>query len=165
MAGSNIYDDVPGGVNLSIDWMGQQQSLAANQQRGPQYIGQYIPSSGIPGAVQAEADPSGLDAKTPGAKLDDGKSPIYQGLLDYFPRACLMVADVSAVGARKYSWKGWEKVADGPKRYADALVRHIAKEAIEGPIDSDTGLLHKAQIAWNALAMLELILREQEKRG
>lgn len=112
--------------------------------------------------VILERDPKGLDAKQPGAKLDHGKSPVYRGLLDYFPRACLAVAEVSDRGAQKYSWKGWEKVSDGVNRYQDAMVRHIANESIEGRTDSETGLYHKAQIAWNALAALELFLREQE---
>lgn len=127
---------------------------------------QYIPKEGeldtkpIP---YAQRDPKGLDAKQPGAKLDAGKSPVFRGLLDYFPRACLAVAEVSDRGAKKYTWKGWEQVDDGVNRYFDAMVRHIATESIEGKRDSETGLYHKAQIAWNALAALELFLREQEK--
>lgn len=109
-----------------------------------------------------QTDPNGLDAKTPGAKLDHGKSPVYRGLLDYFPRACMAIADVSAKGAAKYSWKGWEKVENGVQRYADACARHIVYESIEGPIDSETGCFHKTQKAWNALAELELFLRERE---
>lgn len=111
---------------------------------------------------QGERDPNGLQLKTPGAKADAGKVPVLQGLLDYFPRACLEVARVSTVGANKYSWKGWEKVSDGINRYGNALARHLLYEFIEGPNDADTGLLHASQQAWNALARLELILREQE---
>ena len=112
-----------------------------------------------------EVDPNGLELKAPGAKADAGKAPIFRGLLDYFPRACLQVALVSQRGAFKYSWKGWENVPDGINRYNDALGRHIAYESIEGPIDRDTGLLHAAQVAWNALARLELILRELENES
>lgn len=108
-----------------------------------------------------EKDPNGLDSKEPGAKLDAGKSPVFRGLLDYFPRACLAVADVSAAGAAKYSWKGWESVPDGVDRYSDAMGRHIVNMSIDGPYDPD-GFLHRAQIAWNALAALELYLREQD---
>jgi len=36
------------------------------------------------------------------------------------------------------------------------------QENIDGPFDVETGLLHAAQEAWNALARLELILREEE---
>lgn len=110
-----------------------------------------------------QSDPNGLDAKTPGAKLDYGKPPLYRGLLDYFPRACMSIADVSAKGASKYSWKGWEKVEDGQNRYMDAMLRHVAKESVEGPIDLETGCYHLSQVAWNALATLELFLKELEE--
>ena len=109
-----------------------------------------------------EYDPNGNDPKKLGAKLDAGKSPIRRGLLEYFPRACLAIADVSAAGASKYTWKGWESVLDGINRYGDAEIRHIVKAAIEGPVDEDYGLLHAAHEAWNALARLELILRENK---
>jgi hypothetical protein len=109
-----------------------------------------------------EYDPFGKTSKEPGAKLDAGKIPVLQGLLDYFPRACLAVAQVSEAGAKKYAWKGWETVPDGITRYGNAMARHILTQSISGPIDTDTGLLHDAQIAWNALAVLELVLREAE---
>ena len=110
-----------------------------------------------------EKDPNGLDLKTPGAKADDGKPEVLRGVLQYFPRAVLEVAKVSRRGADKYSWKGWERVPDGIQRYGDACARHLLAESIEGPIDRDTSLLHAAQVAWNALARLELILRDMEK--
>jgi len=109
-----------------------------------------------------EIDPNGMAAHTPGAKLDAGKAPISQGVLQYFPRALREVSLVSLAGARKYAWKGWEKVPDGVSRYSDALGRHLLAEEIDGPIDADTGMLHAAQIAWNALARLELMLRARE---
>lgn len=112
-----------------------------------------------------ERDPNGLDLKTAGAKADAEKAPILAGMLQYFPRAIKEVAKVSAAGAKKYSWKGWETVPNGITRYGDALGRHILSEAIEGEFDSDTGLLHSAQIAWNALARLELILKEKENEN
>jgi len=115
-----------------------------------------------------EKDPNGLSSKTPGAKLDAGKSPVFQGAISYFPRALVSVAGVSAYGANKYAWKGWEKVADGYNRYSNALGRHLAKEGIEGLYDQEIlndpkfpgKILHAAQVAWNALARLELLLRD-----
>lgn len=107
-----------------------------------------------------EKDPNGKDPHEPGAKLDAGKSPVFRGLIDYFPRACSAVANVSLAGANKYAWKGWEHVPDGINRYSDALVRHLVDESANGAIDKDTGLLHSAQVAWNSLARLELKLRE-----
>ena len=115
----------------------------------------------------AEVDPNGISAKAPGAKLDFGKAPIFQGLIDYFPRAITAVADVSRRGAEKYSWKGWETVPDGFKRYSDALARHLTKESTEGRYDTGPNglgpeVLHASQVAWNALARLELLLMELE---
>lgn len=117
-----------------------------------------------PNPFKSEKDPNGKSPKEAGAKLDAGKSPIYRGLLDYFPRACLSVAAVSEAGAKKYAWKGWESVPDGINRYSDALGRHIVNESIEGPLDPD-GFLHKACVAWNSLAALELYLRDKESNA
>lgn len=119
--------------------------------------------------TKTESDPYGKPANGLGSKLDAGKSPIFQGLVDYFPRACIAVANVSQGGAVKYAWKGWETVPDGYARYSNALGRHLLAESIEGDYDSGpTGLspdtLHAAQVAWNAMARLELKLREIEKK-
>lgn len=110
-----------------------------------------------------ESDPNGKNPHEQGAKLDAGKSPLFRGLLDYFPRACNAVADISAFGASKYAWKGWESVPDGINRYSDAELRHFTKEAVEGAYDLDSGYLHKAHKAWNALAALELYLRQENQ--
>ena len=111
-----------------------------------------------------EVDPNGKNPKEPGAKLDAGKSPLYRGLIDYFPRALRAVALVSQAGARKYAWKGWETVPDGIPRYSDALLRHLTDESFEF-YDDDTGQPHAAQTAWNSLARLELILKEKENES
>lgn len=75
----------------------------------------------------------------------------------------MAVADLSSIGAKKYSWKGWESVSDGINRYGDALGRHELR--IEGDYsrrDPDTGVLEAVAVAWNALSRLELILRESK---
>lgn len=107
-----------------------------------------------------EADPTGKAANTPGAKLDAGKTPIFRGLVDYFPDAIAEVAEVSAKGAEKYTWKGWETVPDGVDRYSDALMRHLCAES-NGSIDKDTGCKHAAQVAWNALARLQIMINAE----
>jgi hypothetical protein len=109
----------------------------------------------------SEADPTGANAHEPGAKLDAGKAPIMRGVIQYFPRALKAVSDVSAAGAKKYTWRGWATVPDGVARYSDAMGRHLIAEQFE-QIDKDTGCLHAAQVAWNALARLELLLEENE---
>lgn len=107
----------------------------------------------------------GINPHAPGVKLDRGKPPVFQGLFNYFPRAAMAVAEVSAFGANKYTWNGWEDVPDGYTRYSNALGRHLMYKTVEGPVDSESKLLHDAHIAWNALAALELYLREKEKNG
>lgn len=95
-------------------------------------------------------------------KYDAGKAPVFRGALSYFPRAISAVAQVSAFGASKYAWKGWEGVPDGVNRYSDALVRHLMYEGEGEVLDPDSGLLHAAHSAWNALARLELLIKERE---
>lgn len=109
-----------------------------------------------------EADPHGRNPHEPGAKMDAGKPCSYQGAVGYFPRAIREVSAVSTFGASKYAWRGWETVPDGVNRYSDALVRHLLAEGTGELRDPDSELLHAAHTAWNALARLELMLREQE---
>ena len=107
-----------------------------------------------------EYDPNGVANGTPGAKLDAGKIPVVRGAMHYFPKAITAVAELSSIGARKYSWKGWESVPDGINRYADAMGRHeLAIQDDYTRRDPDTGVLEATAVAWNALARLELILR------
>lgn len=114
--------------------------------------------------MSAEKDPTGKTIGQPGCKVDAGKAPVLQGFLHYFPRAVLAVAEISAFGVQKgYAWNSWETVENGINRYGDAEVRHLVKEAIEGPLDSQSQKLHAAHEAWNAMARLELICREEEK--
>lgn len=98
-------------------------------------------------------------------KYDGGKAPVFRGAIDYFPRAISAVASVSLFGANKYAWKGWEGVPDGYNRYSDAMVRHLIYEGEGEVLDPDSGLLHAAHGSWNALARLELIIREIERVG
>lgn len=108
--------------------------------------------------MTAETDPNGKAAHEHGSKLDAGKAPMWRGLFSYFPNALEAVSLVSQKGAEKYTWGGWKTVPDGVNRYTDALARHLKSEAAGETHDPD-GLLHAAQVAWNALARLELIPR------
>lgn len=105
-----------------------------------------------------EEDPHGRNQHEAGAKLDGGKPDA--SLLLMFGRALLAVAAVGTFGARKYTRGGWQSVPEGKSRYTAALMRHLFQEHYE-ELDSDSGLLHAAHAAWNALARLELMLRER----
>lgn len=105
-----------------------------------------------------ERDPTGRSQHEVGSKLDAGKNRMGLVLLG-FPRALLAVGEVGTYGANKYTDNGWTEVPDGARRYTDAMLRHVFKEAAGEYHDRDTQMLHAAHAAWNALARLELILR------
>lgn len=106
-----------------------------------------------------EVDPNGLTANSPGAKLDAGKPDL--SLLLMFGRALSAIAEVGTFGANKYTRGGWVTVPDGVNRYTAAMLRHVFKEDRE-LLDSDSNLMHAKHAAWNAVARLELMLKERE---
>lgn len=117
-------------------------------------------------AGQTEKDPNGKSAHEPGSKLDAGK-PRPGLVLGGFARSLAAVVDVGTYGATKYTDNGWMEVPGGIARYTDAMHRHLLKEATGEWADPDTGIAHAAHAAWNALARLDLMLRQrdgQEKR-
>jgi hypothetical protein len=111
---------------------------------------------------EVESDPNGLPLNTPGAKADKGKNRV--GLvIKGFAYSLSEVSKVGTYGAEKYTDRGFLSVPDGVERYTDAMMRHFLAEEIVGPIDPERGLLHAAHLAWNALARLELMLREPKQ--
>src|SRR5438067_4266124 len=110
---------------------------------------------GLDGTVNAPTSEEGLgrtETTGPGIKLDAGKPSLWRGTIGLFPRALREVAAASDYGASKYSWDNWTKVPEGFARYSDALVRHLAAESTGEASDPDSGLLHAASVARNALA-------------
>lgn len=100
-------------------------------------------------------------------KAKYSKAPITNGVLWRFPRALKAIAEVSAWGTRKHNVPIDDlSYLDLPRAYevyTDAVGRHLLAEGLEGPInEEDAGLYHAAQLAWNALARLEIFLRNQE---
>lgn len=94
-----------------------------------------------------------------GTKHDAGKvQPTL--VLDGFARALHAVSEVATHGAEKYGPGNWQLVEDGIKRYSDARDRHRLARAMGEERDPESGLLHAAHEAWNALAVLELMLRD-----
>ena len=98
-----------------------------------------------------------------GIKDDDGK--VQMGLImGDFARALCYIGKVGQFGINKYVASGWIDVPDGIQRYTDAMFRHVMLETIEVK-DHESGLPHAAHTAWCALARLDLMLREYEKRS
>ena len=102
-----------------------------------------------------------LIGTTKGVKLDTGKNRMGLTVMG-FARALEAVGEVSTFGAAKYIDNGWIAVPRGYERYTDALLRHLLAEGKGEALDAESELLHAAHAAWNALARLDLLLREQE---
>jgi len=117
-------------------------------------------------AAYSEKDEDGLSQHEPGAKLDHGKVDVYRHFIAMFPHAMECVSAVSEYGERKYSYMGWAQVNEGQRRYTAALSRHLMDEAKGEVYDIDpekgSDLPHAAQAAWNAMARLELMIREDD---
>lgn len=78
--------------------------------------------------------------------------PLASGVLDYFPDALLVVAEVSRVGNEQHhpgQPLHWDKSKSADE--ADALMRHLLDR---GTYDVD-GLRHSGKVAWRALALLQ----------
>jgi len=106
-----------------------------------------------------ETDPNGLPQHVSGAKMDEGK--IRPSLvLGSFTRALTKVCEVGTFGANKYTDNGWLDVANGKERYDDAMVRHWLKLQTGEVLDPETKIEHQAHLAWNALAVLEKMMRD-----
>lgn len=82
-------------------------------------------------------------------------TPIFSGVLRYFPNALAAVARLSKAGNDKHNpgeplhWSRGKSNDHG-----DCIVRHqLEFEAI----DTETGEYHAVAVAWRALAQLELL--------
>jgi hypothetical protein len=95
-----------------------------------------------------------------GLKFDTGK-PLVGTMLNVFPYALMEIGRVIEFGTHKYpDPNNWKLVNNAKVRYQDALMRHLLKHNQGKEIDEETGRSHLAHVAWNALAILELYLRQ-----
>lgn len=86
--------------------------------------------------------------------------PLASGVLDYFPDALLVVAEVSRIGNEQHhpgEPLHWDKSKSSDE--ADALMRHLLDR---GTTDTD-GVRHTAKVAWRALALLQRELDAEAK--
>jgi hypothetical protein len=90
---------------------------------------------------------------------DRKQTPIFSGVLAYFPDALGVVAKCSYAGQMQHNPDlplAWDRSKSGDE--LDALTRHLIEA---GTVDDD-GMLHSAKVAWRALANLQ---KELESRG
>jgi len=86
--------------------------------------------------------------------------PLATGVLDYFPAALVALAKLSKLANDKHNPNEplhWSRTKSAD--HADCIARHLVDR---GVIDPDTGLSHTVEMAWRALALLQL---EEEERG
>jgi len=87
-------------------------------------------------------------------------TPVYSGVLTYFPDALKEVSKCSLAGQKQHNQGDrlyWDKNKSTDN--ADALVRHLIDHD-SNPMDSD-GVLHLSKVAWRALAVLQIYLDKQ----
>ena len=93
-------------------------------------------------------------------KAEDRKAtPVYSGVLKYFPNALKEVSKCSLAGQKQHNHGNelyWDKSKSNDNE--DALVRHLIDHS-SNPLDDD-GVLHLAKVAWRALASLEIYLED-----
>ena len=96
-----------------------------------------------------------------GGQKHDAEKP----RMDLLPFEALEeVAKVLTLGARKYSDNGWQNVENAESRYLAALLRHLAARERGEKFDAESGLLHAAHMATNALFILWFEI-QKEKQG
>lgn len=94
-------------------------------------------------------------------------SPLFSGVLQYFPKALLEVSRHSKRGNDKHNPGQplhWAK--DKSSDHADCVARHLVDI---GPnwdaLDLETGSLHTTALAWRALALLQTVLERQDREN
>lgn len=88
------------------------------------------------------------------------ETPIFSGVLMYFPKAIAEVARLSFVANEQHNpgtKMHWDRSKSGDE--LDALTRHLMEA---GTFDTD-GMRHSAKVAWRALANLEKEIEGGEK--
>ena len=82
--------------------------------------------------------------------------PLATGCLDYFPLALAAVAEVSRIGNEKHNPGEPLHWARGKSDdHPDCLIRHFMERGTKDTSGA-TPVLHSAQMAWRALAILQL---------
>jgi hypothetical protein len=90
-------------------------------------------------------------------------TPIYSGMLNYFPRAAAYVARISVNGNDKHNPGEPLHWAEGKSAdHSDCIARHLVEQ---GTFDPDDGALHDGKLAWRAFAHLETVLKQRERDG
>ena len=89
------------------------------------------------------------------------ETPIYSGVLMYFPDAIMEVARVSFAGQQQHNPDKplfWDRTKS--KNELESLTRHLMQA---GTFDTD-GVRHSAKVAWRALANLQKEIEKAQSK-
>ena len=87
-------------------------------------------------------------------------TPVFSGVLKYFPDAIQAIAICSKVGNDQHNPNKplqWDRSKSGDE--LDALTRHLLEA---GTMDTD-GIKHSTKVAWRALANLQKEIEQDKK--
>lgn len=90
-------------------------------------------------------------------RYNDNKPELHR--IMQFDEALDMLAAVMAQGAIKYDDGNWLHGNKPDREYIDSMLRHLSAHVNNYPYDAETGCMHLAHVAWNALACLRLNYR------
>lgn len=89
--------------------------------------------------------------------LERKRTPLWSGLVQFFPDALVAVAQLSHIANEQHSpgeTLHWAR--DKSKDHHDTLLRHLFDS---GNVDTD-GTLHSVKVAWRAMAIAQLELEK-----
>jgi hypothetical protein len=123
------------------------------------FKGKYMYKWNKNGDIELEFDEYEVGTQDTGVLNSQGgieftrkQTPIFTGVLNYFPDAIREVAKCSYAGQQQHNPDkplAWDRSKSGDE--LDALSRHLLEA---GTIDTD-GIRHSAKVAWRALANLQ----------
>ena len=99
--------------------------------------------------------------------MESRKNDIIDGKLrwDLLPLDLIeKIVEVYDFGAQKYAPNSWKGLENGEERYRAALMRHLTAHFKGELRDEESGLLHAAHLAWNAIAMLYFAIETEAQR-
>ena len=89
-------------------------------------------------------------------------TPVYSGVMKYFPLALQEIARCSAAGNEQHNPGTplhWDRAKSGDE--LDALARHL----LDAGTKDDDDIWHDTKVAWRALANLEKLLEKERDNG
>ena len=123
----------------------------------------HVREAVIDGVVVKSNSTLRTDATLPTDSQARKDTPVYSGVVAYFPLALAEIARLSKAGNDKHNPGEplhWSRGKSND--HADCIMRHLMEI---GTRDPDDGHLHATKLAWRALAVLQIELENLKKSG